>query len=152
MIWVKRGPVRLILVFFLLTLPVRAQAWDTLRGLKAGERIRVVDSSGATQTGTFQAVSDSSITVAGRRGENAIERSKVKRVEVRSSARRTRNLLIGLGIGVAVGATVDQTVGTYLRNEANEGAGARALTYLVPTALFGAIGALPAYRTIYKVR
>ena len=73
-------------------------------------------------------------------------------MEVRCNARRTRNLLIGLGIGVAVGVTADQTVGAYVRNESNESAGARAITYLAPIALFGAIGALPAYRTIYKVR
>ena len=151
MIGAIRGSSQLLLLF-LFALPVGAQSWEAIRGLTTGDRIRVVDSSGATQTGAFRAVSDSSITLATALGETAVERSKVNRVEVRSSSRRTRNLLIGLGIGLAVGATVDQTVGTYLRNESNESSGARAVTYAAPIALFGAIGALPAYRTIYKVR
>ena len=76
MIRVMRGCLGLLMAF-LMALPVGAQSWDTLRGLKAGERIRVVDSSGAAQSGAFRAVSDSSITLAGGRGESAIERSRV---------------------------------------------------------------------------
>ena len=41
MIRVMRGCLGLLMAF-LMALPVGAQSWDTLRGLKAGERIRVV--------------------------------------------------------------------------------------------------------------
>ena len=62
-----------------------------------------------------------------------------------------RNVLIGAGIGVALGVTIDQTLGAYFRNEAGENDGARALTYIAPIAIFSAIGAaLPSYRTIYR--
>jgi hypothetical protein len=48
-----------------------------------------------------------------------------------------------------VAVTVDQTLGTYLRNEGvNNG---RAITYIAPIGLFGGIGAaLSSYKTIYR--
>jgi preprotein translocase subunit SecD len=64
-----------------------------------------------------------------------------------------RNILIGAGIGLAVGVAVDQTVGTYFRNEQGNNGGARAVTYIAPIALFAGIGAaLSPYRTIYRAR
>jgi hypothetical protein len=64
-----------------------------------------------------------------------------------------RNILIGAGIGLAVGIAVDRTLGTYIRNERGDIAGVRALTYAAPIALFAGIGAaLAPYRTIYRAR
>jgi hypothetical protein len=81
----------------------------------------------------------------------AIERNKVRRVQVRSGARRVRNLVIGAAIGLAVGVTVDQTVGAYLRNETGDSG--RGITYAAPIVVFGGIGAaLPGYRTVYRMR
>jgi len=60
-------------------------------------------------------------------------------------------VLIGAGIGAALGITIDQTFGVYLRNETGETPGARAITYIAPIGIFAAIGAaLPNYRTIYR--
>ena len=50
----------------------------------------------------------------------AIERTRVRRVQVKSASRRVRNIVIGAAIGLAVGLVADQTLGTYLRNEAGE--------------------------------
>ena len=86
-----------------------------------------------------------------RKGEVSIERARVRRVEVRSASRRTMNALIGAGVGVAVGAVLDQSLGALFRNETGEGGGQRALTYLAPAAVFGGIvAAFPAYRTVYR--
>jgi hypothetical protein len=72
-------------------------------------------------------------------------------VKVRSTSRRVRNLLIGAGIGLAIGITADQTLGTYLRNESGDSQ--RPLMYAAPIALFGGIaGAFPAYRVVYSAR
>ncbi len=50
-----------------------------------------------------------------------------------------------------VGATVDQTLGAYFRNESGETSGARAVTYVAPTALFGGIAAaMGSWQTVYK--
>ena len=77
----------------------------------------------------------------------------MRQVQVRSSARRARRIAIAAAIGLAIGVTADQTVGRYIRNESGEDGGARALTYIAPTDIFGAIaGAFPSYRTIYRVR
>jgi hypothetical protein len=134
-------------------LPVSAQSWETLRGLKAGDPVKVKETSGQEHSGALRAVSAYSISLAVGKGEVAIEKAKIRTVKVRANGRRVRNLLIGAAIGVAVGATVDNTLGTYFRNEAGETSGARAVSYIAPIAILGGIGAaLPAYRTVYKVR
>jgi hypothetical protein len=143
--------IRSVLIFLACAAPLWAQSWDTLRGLKPGESIRVVDDGGHELRGAFAAATADSLTLRSGGGEHAIEKSKIRVVKVRSSSRRLRNLLIGVGVGVATGAVVDQTLGAALRNETGDSK--RPLTYVAPIALFGGIaGALPAYRTVYRAR
>jgi hypothetical protein len=129
--------------FFALLLagaPLAAQSWDALRGLE-GHHIKVLDVG----------VSADSIAVQDGKNRIVMDRTKVKRVQVRSGARRVRNIAIGAAIGVAIGLTIDQTVGTYLRNETGDSG--RGITYAAPIVAFGGIGAaLSAYRTVYRVR
>jgi hypothetical protein len=123
-----------------------------LTGLKPGVRVNVLDSSGEEHRGTFTAVSDAAISLETGKGQISIERPRVRRIQVRSNSRRTRNVLLGVAIGVTVGVIVDQTAGAYLRNESGESSGARAVSYIAPIALFGGLGAIPAYRTVYRAR
>ena len=132
-------------------LPLGAQSWEALSGLKPGDRVRVRVTGGQDVKGAFVSASGDTISVETGKGKTAIERASVEGVQTRSGARRMRNLLIGVGIGVAVGITVDQTLGVRLRNEGD--ASGRAVTYAAPIGIFGAIGALlPAYRTVYRAR
>jgi hypothetical protein len=133
--------------------PLFGQNWDALRGLKAGDAVKVVDTDGQQHKGTFRAVSADAISLETQKSEMSIERSRVRRVQIRSGSRRLRDALIGAGIGVATGVVVDQTLGAYFRNESGESGGTRAVTYIAPIGLFTAIGgAPPAYRTVYDAR
>jgi hypothetical protein len=127
------------------------QAWDSLSGLKPGDAIVVMDSAGNDHKGQFRSYTADTIRVTTGKSEQAIERTRVRRVQLRTGSRRVRNVLIGAGIGFALGITIDHTLGAYLRNEAGESDGARALTYVAPIGIFSAIGAaLPSYRTVYR--
>ena len=130
---------------------LHGQSWDSLRELKAGDRIKVLDTSGREQSGAFTAFSDTAISMQAGKSEVAIERARVRRVQVQSGSRRIRNAVIGAAIGIAIGVAVDGTLGKWLRNEGTESA--RPLMYIVPIGLFGGIAAAsPGYRTVYKVR
>jgi len=60
-------------------------------------------------------------------------------------------MAIGAAIGLGVAIAVDQTVGRYLRNETGDSG--RAITYIAPIGLFGAISAaMSPYRTVYQSR
>jgi hypothetical protein len=127
------------------------QSWDSLRELKSGERIRVLEIAGTEHKGAFSTISNDAITIRTSKGEVAIDRARTRRVQVASNTRRVRNAVIGAAIGVAVGVTVDQTLGTYFRNESGETGAARAVTYVAPIAIFSGIGAaLPSWRTLYQ--
>jgi hypothetical protein len=146
-------PIRALALFALAASAAFSQSWDSLGGLKPGDPIVVLDSTGNVHKGPFRAYTADTIRIETRKGEQAIERTRVQQVQLRTRPRRLRNVLIGAGIGVALGVAVDHTVGTYLRNEAGEGSGTRAISYIAPIAIFSAIGAaLPNYRTIYRAR
>jgi len=141
--------VKIVLALLACGLALQAQPWEVLKGLNPGEKIKVRAAGGEEYHGVFRAVSDRGISLDTHQGPLEIERARIRRVQVRSGARRVRNLLIGAAIGVGLGVLVDQTVGTYFRNETGERY--RALTYIAPIALFGGIAAaVPAYRTIYR--
>jgi hypothetical protein len=140
----------LLLVLTVCALPLAAQSWETVRGLAAGTRIKVRETNGLEHKGTVAAVAPDAISVATGGGQAvSIARGQVSRVQAHSSSRRLRNIVIGAGIGLGVAVAVDLTVGAYLRNETGESG--RAVTYIAPIGLFGAIGAvLSPYRTIYR--
>jgi hypothetical protein len=144
--------VYVVLAWLLGGLSLSAQSWDGLKQLKAGDRVSVLDNTGKEHKGMFTAVSADAISLETGKGQESVERPRVRRVEVRSSSRRMRNVLIGVAVGVAVGVTVDQTLGAYFRNETGESGGARAISYVAPIAAFGGLGALPANRTVYRAR
>ena len=132
-------------------LPLSAQPWETLRGLKPEDRIKVRAADGTQYKGRFRSLSANAISLETGRGAASVDRTRVSRVEVRSASRRIRRAVIAAAAGLALGATLDQTAGAYFRNEGLETSGQRALTYVVPAALFGAIFApFPAYRTVYR--
>jgi hypothetical protein len=111
--------------------------------------IEVVTSDRA-EKGEFVSSSTESLTIHTRRGERKFLRPEVVRVVSRTHSRRTRNVLIGVGVGAAIGLVTDRTLGAYLRNESNP-ASARPLIWALPIALCGGIGAaFPSYPVIYR--
>lgn len=140
--------IRLVTVL-VCALPLFAQAWDPVRALQPGSRVKVRETNGVEHKGNVTAVTAESITVAAGTATTSIERARVARVQVHGRHRRARNIAIGAAIGLAAAVTVDQTLGAYLRNET--GGSGRAVTYIAPIGLFGAIGAaLSPYKTIYR--
>jgi len=142
---------RLCLMLVTFLAPLMGQSWDSLRSLPPGAQVWVLDSTGQDHRGKFSSISDTALTIETGHGQDAIDRTRVRRVVTRGPSRRLRNTLVGAGIGLGVGLLADATLGQYLRNEPGESSGTRALTYIAPIGVFGAIGAsLPGRRTVYK--
>lgn len=142
-----------LLALIVFALPLLAQSWDPVRTLPSGTPVKVRETGGTEHKGTITAVTPESLTIATKRTSVSVEKSRVTRVQVHRSSRRPRNIAIGAAIGLAVGLTIDQTFGRYLRNESNESSAARAVTYIAPIGIFGALGAtFSSYRTIYQTR
>ncbi len=142
---------RIALLFSLLAAgPLAAQSWDGLQSFH-GQQIKVLETAGQERKGVLDSLTPSAVTLSNGSKTTTIERARVRRVQVRSGNRRARNFVIGVAIGVAVAVTIDQTLGTYLRNETGDSG--RAVTYIAPIAVFGGLGAaFPGYRTVYRVR
>ena len=126
-----------------------SKTWESLGQLNSGAPIEVVTSDRA-EKGEFVSSSTESLTIHTRRGEQKFLRLEVVRVVSRTQSRRMRNVLIGVGVGAAIGLITDQTLGRYLRNESNP-ASARPLIWTLPIALCGGIGAaFSSYPVIYR--
>ena len=135
-------------VGLVLAAPV-SKTWESLGKLDSGAPIEVVTSDRA-EKGEFVSMSTESLTINTRRGEQRFLRKEVLRVVSRRQSRRMRNVLIGVGVGAAIGLATDQTFGAYLRNESNP-ASARPLIWALPMAFCGGIGAaFPSYPVIYR--
>jgi len=146
-------PIRLILLLLLACAQLCAQSWDSLRQLKPGERLRVIEKSGEERSGEFAAVTADTLSLRTSKGTETVSRTNVRLVQSRNGSRRLRNLAIGIAVGVVIGVAVDQTAGAYLRNETGESGGVRTATYAGPIALCGGIGAaVPAFRTVYRAK
>jgi len=124
--------------------------WDSLRQLRPGQKIEVVDSSMKTLKGAFVSVSDEAISLQAGKNEQIIARAKVVRVSVRDTSHRTRNMLLGSGIlgGIALAASIAP-----LASSSNEGNSCGWCAAAIGAGFGGgaALGALPGYHTIYRV-
>ncbi len=123
--------------------------WGTVKQLRSGEKIEVVDSSMRSLAGKFVSASDDAVVVETKNGQQSIQRAAVVRVSIRDSSRRTRNMLLGSGIagGIALGIAIP-----LWKQQSNEGNNCPACTIAVAAGFGGgaALGALSGTRTIYR--
>lgn len=126
-------------------------SWNQVQRLEKGASIKITMKGDKTRKGAFAGITDASLLIVEGTTDVGISKDAVLRVEVKSSARRVRNALIGVGVGLALGVVIDQSLGAYARNETGETTGARVATVALPPALFGGIAAaFPGYRTVYR--
>jgi len=110
---------------FLLLLALTAPAfggendWSNLAALKPGDRIGIIQSDQKRIEGRFAGYEEGSISIESA-GAVAIAKDRVVRVYQRARTRRTWRIAIGAGIGIAVGAILNSTVGTRFRNEGQD--------------------------------
>ena len=123
--------------------------WTTLRDLKKGERIGVVQNDMKRVEGRFESANDEGITLTTDR-PITVPKDQIARVYQRPRLNRLTRTMLGAGIGAAAGGLVDGTFGTYLRNESH-GPEAGVITGLGAAGGAG-IGAVSGggYRTIYR--
>ncbi len=140
-----------LLALSLCALTLSAQSWETVRALDASARVRVRETNGPDHKGNVASVTADAVSIATPSGTVSVEKAKVARVEVHRKNRRLRNIAIGAAIGLGAAIAIDQTIGAIFRNEGTGTGAGRALTYIVPIGLFGAIGAaMSPYKTIYR--
>lgn len=90
-----------------------ANAWLSVRQLKPGRPVEVVDRKGVKIKGALANVADDSISVTAKKRTSVIARSEVVQVKVRSGRHRMYTLIglaIGAGAGVGLGAAGGQSL------------------------------------------
>jgi hypothetical protein len=81
-------------------------SWTNLNGLRAGQKIQIVEINSKKHTGIFESFSDSAISIKDAAGEASIQRQDVRTVKLMENHHRLRNILIGTGIGAGAGAGI----------------------------------------------
>lgn len=96
----------------ILTIPCASTAqnkqasWQNLNAIQVGQEIQVIEMSSTKDSGTLLSVSDSAISLQTQAGERAVQRQDVRRVSIKTKARRERSTLIGLAIGTGSGVAL----------------------------------------------
>jgi hypothetical protein len=145
----------LLLVFFLgLPSMLFAQKqhgqWSDLNGLKAGQKIEVIDSKMHRWAGEFINVNDEMLTLQEGQNNVAVKREDVVRVSTSSTPKRGEHAVIGLVVGGLIGAAIFGAATSKSGWGGAGGAGALVGVGIgVPSgALVGAV--LPAHTTVYR--
>jgi hypothetical protein len=81
-------------------------SWTNLSVLQPGQKIAVVELNSKTESGTFSSVTDSSITLQEKSGQQTIQKRDVKIVRLMKNKHRLRNTFIGAGVGAGLGAGI----------------------------------------------
>jgi hypothetical protein len=81
-------------------------SWDSLRSLRVGEKIEVVETGMKKHIGTFLMISDESIQLREGANEIGVRKQDVARVSALSKSHRLRNALIFAGVGGGAGAAI----------------------------------------------
>ena len=137
---------------FVLQTAVFGADWARVIALRLGDPVRV-ETASAKQTGRFVAATvDTLRFTTNANADISVARPEVTRVYARSKSHRIRNTVIGAAVGVAVGAVIYGTLGSWFRNEGREDTG---FMLTVPIAAGTAVGAaLPtgSMKKIYDVK
>jgi hypothetical protein len=128
-------------------------SWESLKQLRTGQKIQVVDMKLKTLNGTFVEVTEEAILLRTKEGESSIERANVFRVSDRERTNRRRNALIGAAILGGVGITLGSIVDAVCRNETNGGCYRAVGLGAIGAGAGAGLGAgLSSYQTIYQAR
>lgn len=110
--------------------------WANVKRLAAGDEIRVSMSDGKSFRGQLQSTTDESLIMVAASAQQTLARPQITKIATKGVSHRTRNALIGLGVGagggLAIGAATDSGNHGWFQNIGKE-----ALTPL--GALVGAI-------------
>ena len=85
------------------SLHAQSLAWDSLKQVTDGQKIRVVLSDTKSYTGEFRSISDEAIVIHTRGADQSVPRQSVKQVYSKRPGRRGRHALIGAAIGAGAG-------------------------------------------------
>ena len=128
-------------------------SWSNLAGLRAGQKIEVVDMKLKAVTGNFSAFTGDAISLLAGKDQITISRADVLSVKNRGASHRKRNTLLGLAIGAAGGVAAGAILGAR-SSEDGEIPVFLIVTAPVGAGIGGAVGAvLPAGQvTVYRAK
>lgn len=125
-------------------------SWESLKQVRAGEKIEVVEMSLKSTRGAFVSVSDEAIVLRVKGDNVTVERASVMRVTVRDTSKRSRNMLLGAAIGAGAGLTLGLLANAPGSNEGNDNPGMIAGVTAGAAGAGLGMGAVTGNRTVYR--
>ena len=139
------------------TIPSRAQSvgsWESLAGLRAGQKLQVLDSAAQRRAVSFISITGDALRVSYRGRELDLQRDEIReirRVDSRMRRRITYGLAFGLLSGLVVGICADAGIGSNEGGFAVYYTGIGAGTGAAIGAGVGAgLGLIPRHKVLYR--
>lgn len=129
-------------------------AWDSLKQLARGDRIRVVQKDSKSFTGEFQSCTDEAIILHAKSADQTILRQNLQSVSIRRAGHRGRNALIGgaigAGVGIGAGVAIDRCSPNDIICTGNKGKAILTPVFGLLGALVGAVIPAGSWQQIYR--
>ncbi|HKW33994.1 MAG TPA: hypothetical protein VJN92_13375, partial [Candidatus Acidoferrum sp.] len=114
-------------------------AWDSLKQLTNGQKIRVVLNDTKSYKGEFRSISDEAILIHTRGADQSVLRQSIKQVYSKRPGHRGRHALIGAAIGAGAGLGTGAAIDADCSPQSIVCTGNKGKAILTP--LFGLLGA-----------
>jgi hypothetical protein len=85
--------------------------WDKIQVLAPGTQVRVVAGNAQRADGTLDSVTGTTLLLLTDAGRQPFEKIQIASISVKKPGHRQRNILIGLGVGLAAGAVIGVAAG-----------------------------------------
>jgi hypothetical protein len=138
----------LFVSILLLQAPQTDAGWDDVRAIPEGAAIKLV-MKGGTVEGAFVAATDASLVIHLKKGNYAVDRASIKRLDRRlSGSNRGRNTDLGVGLGIVAGAIR----GLFDRDATGVGKTMDLMPFMLVGAIAGSTAPAVRWETVYKTQ
>ena len=144
----------LAILFIPSLVAAQSSAWDSLKQLAHGDRIRVAQKDSKFFTGEFQSFTDEAIILHVKSADQTILRQNLQSVSIRRAGHRGRNALIGgaigAGVGLGAGVAIDRCSPNEIVCTGNKGKAILTPVFGLLGALVGAVIPAGSWQQIYR--
>jgi len=106
---------RVLFLILFLCLVVAGQSassnWDSVKTIAPGTEVIIVVGNSKPVRGKLEAVTETNLVIGKSSAAHSFLRPEIRRVSIKEKGHRTRNILAGMGVGLAAGLGIGAAIG-----------------------------------------
>ena len=111
MLSVHRAVILIPILSLVATAQVPTSNWDSVKTIAPGTEVRVAAGNSKPVHGKLETVTESNLVIGKSSAAHSFPRTDIRSVSVKEKGHRVRNVLVGMGVGLAAGLGIGAAVG-----------------------------------------